>query len=142
VYRNRTASVRLLSVSPAPADHRSLGEILDDPHYRILRASSCREAIERLTSDSIALVICEADLPDGSWRDLLRHADEHSRDLTLIVASRLADTRLWAEVLHLGAYDLIAKPFDTQEVRRVVANACERVRSRPVPRAKAQSAAV
>ena len=38
----------------------------------------------------------------------------------LIVTSRLADERLWAEALSLGAYDVLAKPFDPEEVVRIV----------------------
>jgi len=36
----------------------------------------------------------------------------------LIVTSRLADDRLWAEALNLGAYDVLAKPFNRDEVLR------------------------
>ena len=38
----------------------------------------------------------------------------------LIVTSRLADERLWAEAPNLGAWDVLAKPFDAEEVIRVV----------------------
>ena len=38
----------------------------------------------------------------------------------LIVTSRLADERLWAEALNLGAWDVLAKPFDADEVIRIV----------------------
>jgi len=38
----------------------------------------------------------------------------------LIVTSRLADDRLWVEALNLGAYDVLAKPFDRQEVTRSI----------------------
>jgi len=41
----------------------------------------------------------------------------------LIVASRLADEYLWAEALNLGAYDVLAKPFDADEVVRVLRSA-------------------
>ena len=41
----------------------------------------------------------------------------------MIVTSRLADDRLWAEVLNLGGYDVLAKPFDASEVARVVGTA-------------------
>jgi len=41
----------------------------------------------------------------------------------LIVASRLADDRLWAEALNLGAWDVLAKPFDRREVFRSVKSA-------------------
>lgn len=38
----------------------------------------------------------------------------------MIVASRLADERLWAEVLNVGGYDLLVKPFEKDEVAWVV----------------------
>jgi hypothetical protein len=37
----------------------------------------------------------------------------------LIVSSRLADHRLWAEVLNLGGFDLLMTPFENEEVLRV-----------------------
>jgi FixJ family two-component response regulator len=48
----------------------------------------------------------------------------------LIVTSRLADEHLWAEALNLGAYDVLAKPFDQEEVIRVLSSAWLRKRSR------------
>ena len=39
---------------------------------------------------------------------------------SLIVTSRLADERLWAEALNLGAYDVLAKPFPPTEAMRVI----------------------
>ena len=37
----------------------------------------------------------------------------------LIVFSRLADERLWAEVLNLGGFDVLMTPFEPEEVLRV-----------------------
>jgi hypothetical protein len=63
------------------------------------------------------VVICERSLPDGDWKDLL------GKTPRLIVTSDAADEALWAEVLNLGGNDVLAQPFDEQEVRRVVAMA-------------------
>ena len=35
------------------------------------------------------------------------------------MTSLLADEHLWAEALNIGAYDVLAKPFDRQEVIRI-----------------------
>ncbi len=68
---------------------------------------------------AVRIVICECKLPDGNWRDALDIIAGQSDPPSLIVTSRLADERLWAEVLNLGGYDVLAQPFDHQEVRRV-----------------------
>jgi len=41
----------------------------------------------------------------------------------LVVTSKLADESLWAEVLNLGGDDVLAQPFDHEEVTRVVRSA-------------------
>jgi DNA-binding response OmpR family regulator len=38
----------------------------------------------------------------------------------LILSSRLPDERIWSEALNLGAYDILAKPYDPAEVIRIV----------------------
>lgn len=43
----------------------------------------------------------------------------------LIVADRLADEALWAEVLNLGRYDVPVMPFAHEEVLRVISMAWE-----------------
>ena len=66
---------------------------------------------------------------------------EHIRFLpnapSLIVASRLADDRLWAEALNLGAWDVLAKPFDHIEVIRSVKSAWQRWHDQMHPHATA-----
>jgi DNA-binding response OmpR family regulator len=39
-----------------------------------------------------------------------------SRPPRLVVTSRLADERLWAEALNLGCHDVLAQPFRANEL--------------------------
>jgi DNA-binding response OmpR family regulator len=59
-------------------------------------------------------------LRQGTWRELLDLLKFLPEPPFLIVTSRTADKRLWAEALNLGAYDVLAKPFDRTEVSRIV----------------------
>ncbi len=95
----------------------TLAGILRAGNCAVRTANSCREARGHLSCDDNPVVICESSLPDGDWKDLL---DKTPR---LIVTSPAADEALWAEVLNLGGYDVLAQPFDEQEVRRVVSGA-------------------
>jgi DNA-binding response OmpR family regulator len=71
----------------------------------------------------ISVVICDTDLPDGDWKDVLQQVLQARSAPALIVTSRVADHSLWAEVLKLGGYDVLAQPFDGEEVTRVIASA-------------------
>lgn len=110
----------VLSISAAAEDHAALRCILQQSSWDVVGAECCETAFRLLSADSIPIVIANDVLPDGDWRRVLTHTLSRPHPPKLIVASRLADDRLWAEVLNLGGYDLLAKPFDADEVRRVV----------------------
>ena len=72
----------------------------------------------------IPVVICEHQLPDGDWKVLQAELLDLSVPPSLIICSRLADERLWVEVLNLGAFDLLlSAPFVPDEVLRVTESA-------------------
>ena len=114
--------ITLLAVSPDRSDCQSLERILDISRWSIQGASSYREATG-LIRENPSLILCERDLPDGSWKDVFREAGVLRNPPPVVVVSRQADERLWAEVLNLGGYDLLLKPFDNSEVRRVMSMA-------------------
>jgi CheY-like chemotaxis protein len=121
LLRKRPACV--LSASPSAEDHKMLRRALRDAPWNIVAVSTYANAIARLTWDPVSIVVCERELPGGTWQDVLHHITRKPEPPLLIVTSRLADEYLWVEVLNLGGYDVLAKPFDEAEVRRVLAGA-------------------
>jgi DNA-binding NtrC family response regulator len=119
----RESSVVVVS---SDADERdSLIVILKPLRCNVYGVATCQQAVELLGRHQVCAVLSEAELADGNWRNLLRCLSPAGPPPFLIVTSRLADERLWAEVLNLGGYDLLAQPFDSQEVLRVVGLACQ-----------------
>jgi len=115
--------VRILSVSSAEDDHAALFHILDELPFVVTAARTCGEAVTALIREQFGIILCECSLPDGNWLELLNQVSAAGEKPLLIVTSRLADESLWAEVLNLGGYDLLAKPFSRQEVRYVLTSA-------------------
>ena len=102
--------------------------------WRLCRVPTCLEFTVRTRRIPSRVVVCERDLPDGDWRDILGIISCLRNPPPLVVTSRLADEYLWAEVLNLGGYDVLAKPFDTREVHRVVTLAWERAAAQQMPK--------
>lgn len=113
----------ILVVSPHHDDHASLLRILQNETCKVTRAGDVGEAMTCLKNNAPSLVISERDLPDGTWRDVLSGAEESPKSPLVLVVSRQADESLWGEVLNLGGYDVLMKPFDVSEVTRVAAMA-------------------
>jgi FixJ family two-component response regulator len=94
--------------------------MLEPTNVTMSEGSTCREALYSMASRQVAAILCEALL---DWKELLSYLAEVLEPPLLIVTSRLADQRLWAEALNLGSWDVLTKPFNEAEVRRVVESA-------------------
>ena len=110
--------VTVLSVSPDDQDHRHLQSIFEHSNWKLHKAGSLAAALEILRRHEVPVVLCECDLKPGTWKELLEHCESAPNPPTVIVASRLADNYLWSEVLNLGGYDVLSKPFQKEEVFR------------------------
>ncbi|HEY1261923.1 MAG TPA: hypothetical protein VGF06_00280 [Terriglobales bacterium] len=116
----------ILAVFPAGEDRALLIDIFAHSDWQIGFTGVLAETRRALSRSAVAVVISDSRLSDGyCWQDLLRAMQEMNGPPPLIVADRLADDHLWAEVLNLGAYDLLAKPFDSREVLHAVTAACQ-----------------
>ena len=124
--RNRT----ILLVGPVEEYGAGDRSVFSEFQWPAERAKNCRDAIPRISRDLHRVIVSEKDLPDGNWKDILEAAAAREHPPLLIVTSRLADEYLWAEVLNLGGYDVLAKPFDHDEVRRTVSLAWQHWESR------------
>ena len=117
----------ILSISPFEEDHARLEAIIGKVS-KLVTAQSFSAAKRFLESQNVFLVICERDSPPTTWIECLDYIQSLPTPPFLIVTSRLADERLWAEVLNLGGWDVLAKPFDAREVLRTVRSTMERYR--------------
>jgi CheY-like chemotaxis protein len=121
-------SIVAVSVFPKQEDHAALRSIFRDSEWPICPSSrwtlnACKnldEALPILESGRIPVVLCERDLRSGTWKDMVEALAPLPNPPYLIVASRQADERLWAEALNLGAYDVLPIPFNTAEVVRTL----------------------
>ncbi len=101
--------------------------------HEVVEAANCGQAETLLAWNDVTVIICEKDLDDGSWPDVLEHARKAESRPSLVVCYRHADERLWAEILNLGGHDLLlSEPVVPDELVRVVESA-----HRVCPRAKA-----
>jgi len=113
-------------VSPCAEDHASLRKIFRGSPWKLQRAFTLNHGLGVFSRnrDGIFVAICESILPDGDWKLLMAELDKMAVRPSLVVSSRLADERLWAEVLNLGAFDLLpGAPFVAEEVLRVTESA-------------------
>lgn len=117
---DNAVSVSVLLVTPSECDHMVFRRIFSHTNWTLRHVPTRREGMLELQRNPVPVVVCESHLPDGTWRDLLDWFPMLPIPPLMIVTSDSADTSLWAEVLNLGAYDFLAKPFNQSEVIQIV----------------------
>jgi DNA-binding NtrC family response regulator len=115
-----TETRALLVVGSEAEDRRILEQAANRLGWDMMAAGTIREAIQLLGSSVVPVIVCQNDLPDGTWRDVLNLSASWQPPAKVIVVSRLADIPLWSVVLNLGCYDLLASPLDEREVLHVL----------------------
>jgi DNA-binding NtrC family response regulator len=110
----------LLTVSACRENHVFLKHVFRDTNWELRETRAYRDALMILCNDRMPVVICESCLPDGNWKDILSQVAALPDAPRLIVTSREPDESLWAEVLNMGGYDVLATPFEKDEVIRAV----------------------
>ena len=116
---------RAMVLHPADDDLADLLGVVSSCGCRVEWWASLADAVAILHNITIPLVICESQQVDGAWRNLLRHVKLLACPPPVIVTSRHADDTLWTEVLSRGGYDVLVKPFDMDEVFRIVSLALQ-----------------
>lgn len=112
-----------LLVSNVEEDRQFLGEIFSQQGWMLYNAPTVSSALGFLRNRPVPIVITERDLPLGGWKDLLGAIQQLPRTPLLVVTAQLADEYLWAEVLNLGGYDILSKPFQVTELLWVLGSA-------------------
>ena len=112
-----------------PEDHLALGKVVtgqeppycSDCRFEVVTADDVDGALRALEDARIPIVFCDRELgKDDTWKTLLAGLAQLEDPPFLIVGSRSADEFLWAEALNLGAYDVLARPFEPLEVMRTL----------------------
>ena len=110
---------------------RDLQQVLERQGVCVAQGVSCADAKRLLGGPSpFPLVFAESQLPDGTWVDILALAEKAARPVNVIVVARLVDTRFYVEAIEAGAFDFIAPPFNSTDIRYVMRTALDNVIAR------------
>jgi len=123
--------VTALAVGEYETDRLLLHDIFRGFGWRLFEAPDRRRALECLQRHPVQVVLAETDVPHWNWRKVLSDLRRLPLPPQLVVTSRTADDYLWAEVLNVGGYDVLAQPLERDEVERVIASAYRHFEVRP-----------
>ena len=99
-------------------------------NWSMRQLQTCQQALVFLRQNPLPLVISWCEMPDGNWKDLLRQLPLLTKPPLLAVSYQPTGRCFWSEVISLGGYDILVKPFGASDVFRLVSLAWENWKDR------------
>lgn len=120
------SSVRLLIVDDELHVRTSLAAWFRDDGYSVETASSGQNALEQLGKAAADIMLVDIKMPGMDGLELQRRVRELAPETTVIIMTAHASVDTAILAMKEGAYDYITKPFDPEDVSRLVQKAAER----------------
>lgn len=119
--------VCVLVVDDEPRIRDGLKRVLNPMGYFVLTVSSGREALATLASQDVAIVLLDLQLPDTNGMEVLNVIREKHPHIVVIIITGFGTVQTAAEAMRKGAYDLLPKPFDPDQLRLAIGRAREKM---------------
>jgi two-component system response regulator AtoC len=111
---------RILVVDNDPLVRNFLKEALQNKGMEVVLAESGKNALEILQQTSFDMVITDVHLADVSGIEILRSAKELSPHTLVVVITAFGTIESTVEVMRLGAFNYIIKPFSAEAIEAVL----------------------
>jgi signal transduction histidine kinase/FixJ family two-component response regulator len=131
---NGDGPARVLVVDDERAVVDVLQEFLASQGYEMSVASSGEEAVRNIPSVRPDVILTDINLPGLSGLEVVRFAKSVDPEIAVIVVTGHASASTAIEALREGAYDYITKPFELDDVHKIVERAVANRRLRAINR--------
>jgi len=102
-----------------------LSRLLEKQGYSVDSAHDGAEALKRVAREHFDLILLDYKMPGLSGLDTLKQIRASQCQTPVIIITAYGTTETAIETMKRGAYDYLLKPFNTEELKRIVADALE-----------------
>jgi len=101
-------------------------ELQEIGQFEVTLAYDGAEAINLIQKKLYDVVLLDMKMPRVDGSEVLKYIQEHSPSSQVIILSQYADLKMAVETTKLGAYEVLSKPYDFDQVEQTINRAIER----------------
>ncbi len=114
---------KILLIDDEKNIHYSFKRLFKNESYSFASCFDGEEGLKKMTDHDWDLVIMDIRMPKMDGLTLLKKAKEENPKLVIIIVTAHGTTETAIEAMKLGAYDYLIKPFDIDELQKLVKKA-------------------
>ncbi|HEY8793942.1 MAG TPA: sigma-54 dependent transcriptional regulator [Gemmatimonadaceae bacterium] len=122
--------MKILVVDDEPGLRQTVSRILGAEGHTVGTASEGDEALSRLATEDVDLVLCDLRMPKMDGLEFIERYTSGGGHALVIAMSAYGDSDTAIAAMQKGAYDYVQKPFRAEEVVLAVRKAAEREKLR------------
>ncbi len=104
----------------------SLKAALQKEGYTVKSAENPQDGLKMIEPGNFQVIISDYNMPVMNGIEFLKKVRAIDTEVVFIMMTAYGSEKLAIEAMREGAYDYFSKPFDIEEMRIIVAKACER----------------
>lgn len=104
---------------------RTLEKVLSKEGYRVIWTTVASQVLNLVLREQPSCVLLDLKLADRSGLDVLNQVMEFDQTLPVIMLTAFETVRTAVQAMKQGAFHYLAKPFDNEELRVLIAKAVE-----------------
>lgn len=121
----------MLVADDQPNIRRLLEALFTKEGFQVFVAENGQKAVELAAANPIDILISDLIMPDMTGVEVLQKIKSLHPNSTAIIVTAYGTIKSAVEATRCGAYDYLQKPFDNEDIRRIVKRAMEQKNSAP-----------
>jgi CheY-like chemotaxis protein/anti-sigma regulatory factor (Ser/Thr protein kinase) len=111
---------RILVVDDEEDVRGTLSEMIEGLDYQVMVAENGKEALERIKTEKIDLVITDLSMPKMNGLELIVNSKQINPNIPIAVISAFGNVENTTYALTRGAFSFIAKPFKISQIKELI----------------------
>jgi DNA-binding NtrC family response regulator len=110
-------------LTPSVVEFEKAWLALKTASIRLHPAATVEQAQSLMVATDSRVLLAEVGSINGGWERAAEMVGRLRPPRALVVVGTLIDEHFWISALERGAFDVVRKPFDTEELQRIIENA-------------------
>lgn len=119
--------MKILVIDDEENQRNILSDILSDAGYQVTTAANGEEGLQFIYRDDFFLILTDLKMPEKDGIAVLKEVLEYDPSIQVILMTAFGSIPSAVHAIKAGAYDYLTKPFQKDELLRVIRRAADKV---------------